>query len=107
MQKPKVEWDPSWDDDWKAAQEKLEQEIEDEHPLDPEQAVELYRYGFVEARRHPTREWSDVESKLYQDYMGGAPEPGEWQGEETGWEQARVWAHHGWEIARYRTSDIP
>ena len=98
MTKPRVEWDPSWDDGWQSVQTKLEQEIEDEHPLDPREAVELYRFGFGEARRHPLHDWSDVEVELYQDYMSGAPEPGEAQ-EDVGWEQAREWAYRGWREA--------
>lgn len=97
MVKPKVEWDPSWDDDWQSAQAKLEEEIEDEHPHDPEEAVRLYRHGYAEARRHPLHDWSDVEADLYQDYMGGAPEPGENVEEQEAWEQARVWSHRGWQ----------
>lgn len=102
MATPNVEWDPSWDTDWQAAQAKLEQEVEEEHPLNPKEAVEFYRYGFSVARKHPMHEWSDIESELYQDYMSGAPEPGEPEGEEEelGWEQARQWAYRGWRATR-------
>ena len=103
MTRPKAEWDPSWDDDWQSAQGKLEQEIEDEHPLDPRAAVEFYRYGFGGARKHPLHDWSDVEVELYQDYMSGAPEPGEAQ-EEMDWEQARQWAYRGWQEAHIHTA---
>ena len=98
MARPKVEWDPSWDDDWQAVQGNLEEEIEEEHPHTPAEAVKLYRYGFGAARRHPTHEWSDVEAELYQDYMGGAPEPGEPEPEEE-WEEVRGWARRGWQAA--------
>ena len=99
MAKPKVEWDPSWDDDWQAAQAKLEEEIETEHPRPPKEAVSFYRYGFGAALRHPTHEWSDVEADMYQDYMGGAPEPGESE-EDVDWEEAGLWARRGWLAAR-------
>ena len=100
MVRPKVEWDPSWDDDWQALQDKLEHEIEEEHPHNPDEAVELYRYGFSAAQKHPMHDWTDVESELYQDYMGGAPEPGEQQEEEMDWERVSEWARRGWEAAR-------
>jgi len=100
MARPKVEWDPSWDDDWQMAQHKLEQEIEQEHPYERKEAVEMYRYGFSAARRQPLHDWSDVESDLYQDYMSGAPEPGEPVEQEKSWEEVREWAHRGWEAAR-------
>ena len=102
MRKPGVEWDPSWDEDWMAEQGKLEEEVEDEHPRKPEEAVELYRYGFSVAKAHPGREWSDVESELYQDYMTGAPEPGQ-EGiplPEEDWESRSGWARSGWEAGR-------
>ena len=94
MVRLKVEWDPSWDDGWPAAGgPDLESMIEEEHPPEPERAVEYYRYGFSVARRHPLHEWPDVESELYQDYMAGVTEPGE----EEEWEEVRAWVHRGWE----------
>jgi len=93
------EWDPSWDEDWQAVLSRLEEEVEEEHPPSPEEAVEYYRYGFIAARRHPLHEWPDVESELYQDYMSGAPGPGEEEGKEEDWERAREWARRGWEVA--------
>lgn len=98
MNELKLEWDPSWDDDWQAALRTIEEEMEEEHPLSPEQAVELYQYGFSAARKHPLREWPEVESELYQDYMSGAPEPGEFEDEE--WETSRDWARRGWESSK-------
>lgn len=102
MVRPKVEWDPTWDDDWQAAQGGLEEEMEEEHPRNPEQAVQLYRYGFGAARREPVLLWSSVESDLYQDYMSGSPEPGpeEADEDELGWELARSWVQRGWEAGR-------
>jgi len=101
MARPKIEWDPSWDDDWQAVQGKLEDEIEQEHPKSPREAVQLYRHGFSAALLHPLHEWREIESELYQDYMAGAPEPGEEaEEEEAGWEQARGWAYRGWQAAR-------
>lgn len=100
MRRLKVEWDPSWDEDWLSAQRRLEDEIEEQRPRSPREAVEFYRYGFSIARRHPLHEWADVESNLYQDYMSGAPEPGEAETEETNWEDARAWAYRGWEAAQ-------
>lgn len=99
MAKTTVKWNPTWEEDWQAAQAELEAKIEEEHPPDPEEAIEYYRYGFVAARRHPLHDWSDVENNLYQDYMTGVmeTEPGE---EQTGWELARAWTHRGWEAAR-------
>jgi len=94
------EWDPSWDKDWQAALGKLEEGIEEEHPLNPAEAVEYYRYGFIAARKHPLHEWPEVESEFYQDYMTGAPESGEQEGEEEDWERAREWARRGWEVVR-------
>lgn len=98
MTRPKIEWDPSWDDGWQSVQGKLEQEVEDEHPLNPREAVEFYRFGFGAARKHPLHDWSDVETELYQDYMSGAPEPGEAQAD-LDWEQARSWIYRGWHEA--------
>lgn len=101
MIRPTVEWDQSWDDDWQSAKVRLEDELEEEHPRNPEQALQLYRYGFGAAMREPVRMWSDVESTLYEDYMAGAPEPGSDQDlSEIEWEQARTWAHRGWEAAQ-------
>lgn len=100
MDRPKAEWDPSWDDDWQAAQGKLEEEIEDERPHPPGEAVSYYRYGFTEARRQSSLEWSDVEAEMYQDYMVGAPEPGEPANTGMGWEEASDWARRGWQAAR-------
>lgn len=100
MVRPKVEWDPSWDDDWQSVQGALETEIEEQQPPDRERALDLYRYGFSVARRRPTHTWSDVESDLYQDYMSVPLEEREEEGEEPGWEHARAWAHRGWEAAR-------
>ncbi len=99
MRRPKVEWDPSWDDDWQAAQPDLEAQIEADHPPQPERAVEYYRYGFSAAKRHPLHEWPDVQRELYEDYMTGLAELEEEErpGEGERWEQARVWAHRGWE----------
>ena len=93
------EWDPSWDEDWQAVLSRLEEEVEEEHPPSPEEAVEYYRYGFIAARKHPLHEWPDVESELYQDYMSGAPGPGEEESQEEDWERAREWARRGWEVA--------
>jgi hypothetical protein len=98
--RPRVEWDPSWDDDWQSAQAKLEEEIEEDRPRNPKDAVDLYRYGFAVARRHPSREWSDVESELYQDYETGMSEPGALSGDT--WTERRSWAERGWEAARER-----
>ena len=95
MAKPKVEWDASWDDDWQSVQGKLEEEIETEHPRTAEEAVRFYKYGFSAARRHPTHEWSEIEEDMYQDYMSGAPEPGEVE-PEVEWERVSDWAHQGW-----------
>jgi len=95
MTKPKVEWDASWDDDWQTFLGKLEDEIESEHPREPREAVRFYRMGFSAGRRHPTHDWADVETDMYQDYMGGAPEPGETE-PDVEWEEASVWAHQGW-----------
>ena len=95
MTKPKVEWDASWDDDWQSVKCKLEEEIESEHPRTPSEAVRFYKYGYSAARGHPTHEWSDVEADFYQDYMGGAPEPGETE-PEMEWEHVSGWAHRGW-----------
>ena len=100
MVRPKVEWDPSWDDDWQSLQGELKDEVEDEHPRDPEEAVNLYRFGFSIARKHPIHDWSYIEGEMYQDYMSGAPEPGEEKGEENEWEAARSWIRRGWEAAR-------
>lgn len=104
MARPKVEWDPSWDEDWESEMGKLEEEMEDEHPRSPEEAVKLYRYGYSAARRHPMHEWSDVESELYQDYMTGAPEPGEPGSTNMAWEQATDWVQRGWRAGHsYKT----
>lgn len=101
MDRPRVEWDPSWDDDWRTVQGRLEEEIEEKHPRNPEEAVSLYRYGFSTARQHPLKEWSFVESDLYEDYMGGAPRPGESPNEEdVDWDRIRTWAFHGWKAAQ-------
>ncbi|HEY3298500.1 MAG TPA: hypothetical protein VGK34_07585 [Armatimonadota bacterium] len=97
MLKIQTEWDPNWDDDWRAALTRLENEVEDEHPLNAEQSVELYRFGFSAARRLPMPVWSDVESELYQDYMNGEPEPGETQTQEMSWDESRELAQRGWE----------
>lgn len=100
MAKPEFEWEPSWNDDWLAVQDELEDMVEKEEPLNPEEAVEMYRYGFSMARRHPRRDWSDVESDLYQDYMSGAPEPRREDLEQTGWDRSREWAQRGWQAGR-------
>jgi hypothetical protein len=101
MARPKIEWDATWDDDWQTVKVRLEDELEEEHPRNPEQAVQLYRYGFGTARREPVLMWSDVESNLYEDYMGGAPEPGmERAPDDLEWEQVREWAQRGWEAAQ-------
>lgn len=100
MIRPKVEWDPTWDDDWQAAETQLADELEEEHPRNPEQAVQLYRYGFGAAQKEPATLWSAVESDLYEDYMSGAPEPGYEGMEDLDWEQARAWAQRGWEAAK-------
>lgn len=100
MHESNIEWNPSWDDDWMIAQRQLNDELEEEHPRNPEQAVELYRYGFVAAHRQPPPDWSNVESELYQDYMSGSPEPGPAQTEDLDWEQSRSWAQRGYEASR-------
>lgn len=100
MPNSSTQWEPSWDDDWRAAQRQLEEEIEEEHPHNPDQAVEMYRFGFTAAHRVPLPVWSDIESELYGDYMAGAPEPGSTETEEEQremtWEQSRDWAERGW-----------
>ncbi|MHB0911992.1 MAG: hypothetical protein ACYC2Y_00925 [Armatimonadota bacterium] len=95
MARPKMEWDPSWDDDWAQALGPLEDELADEHPKNPRQAVEMYRYGYAAGKQQPPREWSDVESNLYQDYMSGAPEPGQME-----WDEASDYAERGFEAGR-------
>lgn len=100
MKRPDIEWDPSWDIDWTDVRTELEDELEDEHPLNPEQAVELYRYGYSAARKAPSDTWSDVEADLYEDYMTGAPEPGPPHREGINWDDMRDWARRGWEAGR-------
>lgn len=101
MARPKAEWDPSWDDDWQAVQGELKDQIQEARPHPPGEAVNLYRYGFGRALQQPSREWSDVESEMYQDYMGGAPEPtGEPASTNMDWEEATDWARRGWHAAR-------
>ena len=100
MDRPKAEWDPSWDEDWQAVLGNLEEEIEDEHPRAPAEAVQYDQYGFSAAYRHPSREWSDVQSEVYQDYMTGAPEPGEPASTNMDWQEASEWAQRGYQAAR-------
>jgi hypothetical protein len=100
MTRPKAEWDPSWDDDWQAAQDQLGGQIEEQRPHPPAEAVQYYRHGFIAAMRHPAHDWSDVESELYQDYMAGAPEPNEPGSTNMSWEEASDWVQRGWQAAR-------
>ena len=101
-----LEWDPSWDDDWQARENKLEEEIEDEHPRKPAEAVEFYRFGYASARRQPTHDWPEVEREMYEDYMSGLPEPGEPIVEhESDFREGVAWAHRGWEAGRAWPSD--
>lgn len=96
MQRSRTEWDPSWDDDWQAAQPDLEAQIRDDRPPDPRLAVEYYRYGFIAAKRHPLHELPANEEELYEDYMTGVGEPVN----EEGYEDTREWFHRGWNAAR-------
>lgn len=101
MDRLPIEWNPSWDDDWQAQENKLSEEIEEDHPRIPEKAVEFYRYGYASARNQPINEWPDVEKDLYEDYMSGLPAPGAFEGGlETEFRQGIVWAHRGWEAGR-------
>jgi len=100
MEKPRFDWDPSWDDDWSNLTLQLKDEIDECNPPDPTQAIELYRFGFTAARRHPLPVWSDVESQLYQDYMSGSPDSDLGDNREMSWEQSRDWAHRGFEAGR-------
>ncbi|GEM_PF-2168716 len=102
MERPRAEWDPSWDDDWQAAQPDLEEEIRDEHPPDPRKAVEYYRYGFIAAKRHPLHEWPSIEEELYEDFMTGAGQPLD----EEGFEESREWFRRGWEAGREPTAVV-
>lgn len=104
MPLPKAEWDPSWDDDWQTARETLDEQIEEEHPHTAEDAVQYYRYGFIEAKRHPSHEWTDVESEMYQDYMTGAPEPSAVASTGMPWDEASDWVQRGWQAARMHRS---
>lgn len=97
---PVIEWNLSWDDDWQSAKNNLEDELAEEHPPNPEKAIEYYRYGFSIGHKHPLLEWSDVESDIYQDYMTGAQESLTEESDESDWEHARVWTHLGWKAGR-------
>lgn len=92
------ERDPSWDDDWRDVLPRVQDEIEEEHPPDPRQAVQYFQYGFAAGRKHPSHEWPEVEQDLYEDYMTGVSEPPDEQAE--GWQIARAWAHRGFEAGQ-------
>ena len=96
----RAEWDPSWDDDWQAAQNQLTGPIEEERPHPPAEALQYYRHGFSEGMGHPDYEWSDVQSDIYQDYMAGAPAPNEPGGPNLSWEEVSEWVQRGWQAAR-------
>lgn len=96
MDRPRAEWDPSWDDDWQSAQPDLEKQIREDRPPDPGKAVEYYRHGFSVAKRHPSREWPENDRELYGDFMTGVGEPVE----EEGFEETAEWFHRGWDAAR-------
>ena len=96
MDRSRTEWDPSWDDDWRAAQPDLEDQIREDHPPDPRAAVQYYRYGFIAGKRHPEHELPANEEELYQDFMTGVGEPNT----EAGAEDTREWFHRGWDAAR-------
>lgn len=96
MDRSRAEWDPSWDDDWQAAQPDLEEQIREDHPVDTGVAVEYYRFGFIAGKRHPMHELPTNAEALYEDFMTGVGEPIS----EEGFEETREWFHRGWDAAR-------
>lgn len=96
MQRPVSDWDPSWDDDWQAAQPDLEEQIREDHPPDPAKAVEYYRYGFVAAKRNAAYGRPENLSELYEDFMTGVGEPIA----EEGYEETQGWLRRGWDAGR-------
>ncbi len=66
---------------WQSSQEVIETDIEERHQLKPEQAVELFLYGPGPLPKNPAAEQSDIEAEMYENYMGGAPQPGEYEEE--------------------------
>ncbi len=99
MRRHVLEWDPSWDDDWQAAQPDLERLIEEGCPPEPTKAVEYYKYGFIMRKKHPFHPWPEIEREIYQDYMTGQLELTE--GED--WEEARRYIKAGWLRASRQT----